>query len=310
MILVTGAAGFIGSSLVKALVDRGYRVRAIDCFLKESYNPEIKLKTWGQLKKYKNVELIELDLRNKIPEKIISGVEIVINLAAMPGLVRSWSDIEVYVSCNITAVFNLLQSVKKNEGVKKFIQISTSSVYGKLAVGNELVTPAPISPYGLTKLAGEELVQMWHRNENLQFMTLRYFSVYGPNQRPDMAYYKIIYAILNNQPIDIYGDGTQSRTNTFISDCIEGTILALESKASNQIINISGASSTTLLGAISCIEEKLGKKAIINWHKAHPGDQLITQGDITKAKDILKYYPKVNFEEGISEQINWHKTLI
>jgi len=310
MILVTGAAGFIGSHLVRALVNRGYKVRAVDCFLKESYNPKIKFEAWSELEKLKNIELIELDLRNEIPEKILSNVEVVINLAAMPGLARSWTNFDVYVSCNTIAVFNLLQSIKKSGNKTKFIQISTSSVYGKLAIGNELMTPAPISPYGLTKLTAEELVQMSHRNEDIQFMILRYFSVYGPNQRPDMAYHRIIDALLNNQPINIYGDGTQSRTNTFISDCVEGTILALEGSSSNQIVNISGSNSTTLLEAITSIEENLGKKAFIKWSSAQPGDQLITQGDITKAKKILKFEPKVGFSEGISEQIIWQKTQL
>ena len=151
---------------------------------------------------------------------------------------------------------------------------------------------------------------MWHRNQNLQFTILRYFSVYGPNQRPDMAYSKFITSILEDKPIDVFGDGTQSRTNTYVQDCVEGTILALKLKATNQVFNISGVNSTTVSEAILQIEEGLGKRAKINWLPTRPGDQLVTKGEITKAKKLLGYSPKVSFNEGIDQQINWYRSKI
>ncbi len=304
---MTGAAGFVGSHLVKALALKGFQIRGIDCFLKESYSVKTKKNNWKQLQKLKEVQLFEFDLRDPIPKKLLRDVEYVINLAAMPGLVKSWQNFPVYESCNVHALFNLLNAIDI-ENIKNFIHISTSSVYGKSAVGNENDSTSPISPYGLTKLAAEELIQMWHRNENLQFTILRYFSVYGPNQRPDMAYSKFISAILHGSPIDIFGDGTQSRTNTYVKDCVEGTILALEKEPTNEIINISGEDSVTILGAILQIEEILGKKGKINWNQAHPGDQFVTRGDIAKAKKLLNYNPQVSFSYGITEQINWHKS--
>lgn len=309
MILVTGGAGFIGSNLIKSLAIQDYKIRAVDCFLKESYNPKIKEDNWQQFKTFKNVELVEFDMRNEFPKSLLAGVDYVINLAAMPGLMQSWSDFGVYSSCNISALFNLLQAIEVRS-IENFIHISTSSVYGKLAIGNESDVTLPISPYGLTKLAAEELVQMWHRNQNLQFTILRYFSVYGPNQRPDMAYSKFITSILEDKPIDVFGDGTQSRTNTYVQDCVEGTILALKLKATNQVFNISGVNSTTVSEAILQIEEGLGKRAKINWLPTRPGDQLVTKGEITKAKKLLGYSPKVSFNEGIDQQINWYRSKI
>jgi nucleoside-diphosphate-sugar epimerase len=309
VILVTGGAGFIGSNLIETLAMQNYKIRAVDCFLKESYDPKIKRNNWRQLKTWKNVELVEFDLRHEFPKNLLDGVEYIINLAAMPGLMQSWSDFNIYDSCNIRALFNLLHALEVRN-IQNFIHISTSSVYGKLAIGNESDATSPISPYGLTKLAAEELVQMWHRNQNLQFTILRYFSVYGPHQRPDMAYSKFISAILDDKPIDVFGDGTQSRTNTYVQDCVEGTILALKLKATNEVMNISGVNSTTISDAILQIEERLGKRAKINWLPARPGDQLVTKGEITKARNLLGYNPKVSFIEGIDQQINWYRTNI
>lgn len=309
MILVTGGAGFIGRNLIETLAMQNYKIRAVDCFLKESYDPKIKRNNWRQLKTWKNVELVEFDMRHKFPKNLLDGVEYIINLAAMPGLMQSWSDFNIYDSCNIRALFNLLHALEVRN-IQNFIHISTSSVYGKLAIGNESDVTSPISPYGLTKLASEELVQMWHRNQNLQFTILRYFSVYGPHQRPDMAYSKFISAILDDKPINVFGDGTQSRTNTYVQDCVDGTILSLKLKATNEVMNISGVSSTTISDAILQIEERLGKRAKINWLPARPGDQLVTKGEITKARNLLGYNPKVSFIEGIDQQLNWFRTKI
>lgn len=309
MILVTGGAGFIGRNLIETLAMQNYKIRAVDCFLKESYDPKIKRNNWRQLKTWKNVELVEFDMRHKFPKNLLDGVEYIINLAAMPGLMQSWNDFNIYDSCNIRALFNLLHALEVRN-IQNFIHISTSSVYGKLAIGNESDVTSPISPYGLTKLASEELVQMWHRNQNLQFTILRYFSVYGPHQRPDMAYSKFISAILDDKPINVFGDGTQSRTNTYVQDCVDGTILSLKLKATNEVMNISGVSSTTISDAILQIEERLGKRAKINWLPARPGDQLVTKGEITKARNLLGYNPKVSFIEGIDQQLNWFRTKI
>jgi UDP-glucose 4-epimerase len=166
-----------------------------------------------------------------------------------------------------------------------------------------------VSPYGVTKLAAEELIKAYNRTYNLNFTILRYFSVYGPGQRPDMAYNKIINSILNNKEVEIYGDGSQTRTNTFISDCIEATLSTVKLLPKNEIINISGESFYSLNQAIAIMEEVLNKKARLKFMDKRPGDQLETKGNIFKARKILNYQPKVDLIHGLNKQIEWQMSL-
>jgi nucleoside-diphosphate-sugar epimerase len=308
MILVTGGAGFIGSSVIRELLAQGYKVRALDCFLDESYSANTKRDNWKSLSKLSNLELLEFDLRNVIPANVLNGVSTVINEAAMPGLVQSWKNFSLYNDCNAKTVFNLLEAAV-DSNVQNFIQISTSSVYGNLASGNEKSPLEPISPYGVTKLAGEELVRMFNRTRGINYSILRYFSVYGPGQRPDMAYHRFINAILQGQPIEIFGDGSQIRTNTYIEDCVLATILAVKAGPLNECINISGDDKVTLSGAIAEIEEKLSLPAIVQYRDSRIGDQFETSTSIQKAKELLGYTPKWSYKHGISEQIQWHKFM-
>lgn len=306
-ILVTGAAGFIGSSLVETISKYDFQIQAVDCFLNDSYDSRLKRKNWQRLTSISNVDLLEIDLRNPLPENMFKDVKIIVNLAAMPGLMKSWSEFKLYSSCNIDVVENLAREAVRKE-VKHFIQISTSSVYGLNAIGAEDSTLQPISPYGVTKLASEELIKTYNRTYNLDFTILRYFSVYGPGQRPDMAYNKIINAILNDKEIEIYGDGSQTRSNTFISDCLDATLSTIKLLPKNEIINISGESIYTLSQAITIVEEILNKKARLKFMERRPGDQQETRGNITKAKALLGYNPKVDLNYGLTQQIEWQKS--
>jgi UDP-glucuronate 4-epimerase len=305
-ILVTGAAGFIGSSLSEYLATMGHEVIAVDMFLDASYSKEIKLQNWSELKRYSNITLIEHDLRQEITESFFDGVDTVVNEAAMPGLMKSWSNFEIYATCNIQLVENLIRTSTRF-GVKHFIQISTSSVYGINAIGPENSITEPVSPYGVTKLAGEELIKTYNRTFGLNYTILRYFSVYGPRQRPDMAYNKIIRAVLNSEEFVIFGDGQQSRTNTYISDCLEATYATIVNRPFQETINISGSKEYSLLHAISIIEEAAGNKARIKFMPTRPGDQLLTNGNIEKAKRILGYNPKIELSEGLFKQLEWQK---
>ncbi len=307
-LLITGAAGFIGSNLVQYLAKRDFQIKAVDCFLTESYDANLKRKNWHQLRVFPNVQLIELDLREPIPKTLLSNVKVIVNLAAMPGLMKSWSDFKVYSSCNIDVVENLARAAINNEEDTHFIQISTSSVYGICANGAENSILEPVSPYGVTKLASEELIKTYNRTFNLSFTILRYFSVYGPGQRPDMAYNKIIDAILRDKEVEIYGDGSQTRTNTFISDCIEATLSCIMLKPKNEIINISGESFNSLNQAITIIEDILSKKARLKYRVKRPGDQQETKGNISKAKALLGYNPKVDLTNGLIRQIEWQRS--
>jgi nucleoside-diphosphate-sugar epimerase len=308
MILVTGGAGFIGSAVIRELIAQGYAVRTVDCFLNESYSADAKRDNWKSLSKLSNLELIEFDLRNPIPSHFLNGVSTVINQAAMPGLVLSWNNFSLYSDCNSKAVYNLLEATV-GSGVENFIQISTSSVYGNLASGNETSVLEPISPYGVTKLAGEELVRMFNRTRGINYSILRYFSVYGPGQRPDMAYHRFINAILQGQPIEIFGDGSQIRTNTYIEDCVLATTLAVKAGPLNECINVSGDDKVTLLGAIAEIENSLSRAAVIQYRDSRIGDQFETSTSIEKANELLGYTPKWSYRQGIREQIQWHKFM-
>lgn len=308
-VLVTGVAGFIGSSVARKLVADGHSVLGIDCFLENLYPKEQKQLQWNSLSGINNIELIELDLRGSVPDSIFEGIDSVINEAGMPGLMNSWDDFETYVSCNLNVTEKIASSVMKHK-IPRFVQISTSSVYGENATGDESSPTLPVSPYGVTKLAAEELLRAYARTHGLQSTILRYFSVYGPGQRPDMAYNKIINSILSDKEIEIYGDGEQSRTNTYIDDCAAATISAALVASANKIYNISGAEILTLNRAISYIEESLSKKAIIKYAGPRPGDQRHTAGNSGKAKSELGFVQSVSMREGLSRQAIWQSEMM
>jgi len=302
-IIVTGAAGFIGSSLVKKLASTGHNVLGIDALIDTTYSKEIKISRWSELSVINNVELKQLDMRYESCEPLLNGVDLIFNLAAMPGLVDSWIDFDLYLSCNVTATQKLLKAISNFRGQIKLIHISTSSVYGKVANSSEESEKLPFSPYGVTKLAAENLIQAYSANLGFDFNILRYFSVYGPGQRSDMAYSKFIKAIYFGNTIEIYGDGKQSRTNTYIDDCIEATIAVMDRGANQNIYNISGIENVDLLTSIKIIEEILGKNARLDFLPARGGDQLFTMGDITKLLRDTNYVAKTNLEEGLRRQV-------
>jgi nucleoside-diphosphate-sugar epimerase len=305
MILVTGAAGFIGSNLVTELSHQGFKIRAVDCFLEDSYPESIKRSNWSKIGSLPNVERVVFDLRRQIPDDIFSGVSIIVNEAAMPGLVKSWTDFDVYSSCNISVVNNLLLGALRSD-IGHFIQISTSSVYGEADSIDESSDLRPISPYGVTKLAAEDLVRMFHRTFGVQYTILRYFSVYGPAQRPDMAYAKFINKIHSGIPVEIFGDGNQVRTNTYVGDCVDATILAIKAKAQNSEFNISGGEKVSLLDAVQEIAEQLKMSPELIFLDGRNGDQKVTVGNFQKATKVFGYAPKTGFVEGISKQITWY----
>ena len=305
-ILVTGGAGFIGSHLAETLNDFGHNVVAIDSLSSFLYPDKVKIRN---IEKFQSngIEFHKVDLCRDNLEQLVKSSEIIINLAAIPGLVKSWEFFDKYIESNLLAVSKLLESCK-NSNVQKFVQISTSSVYGRMATGNENSILNPFSPYGVSKLAAENLVNTYSANFNIPTTILRYFSVYGPRQRPDMAYQKIIKSILSGESIEIYGDGEQSRTNTFVSDIVKGTIEAVEAgnKTDGKTYNLAGRESMTLIQAILIIEKILGKKAKLISLPARDGDQIHTMGDISAAIKDYKYNPTTDFISGIEKQIKWN----
>jgi len=306
-ILLTGAAGFIGKNLSKALMDSGHTVHNLDCLLDESYPSEIKRNNWNELKllSNSNSKFFELDLRFDDLEIALVDVDVVINLAAMPGLMKSWSDFHLYISCNLLAVERLLNSIagKKIE----FIQASTSSVYGTNAIGDENVDKIPSSPYGVSKLAAENLIQAYHKNFGVSYKILRLFSVYGPGQRPDMGYQKFCEAIIDEKPITLHGNGMHTRSATYITDCVDSILKLTLIEQTNFIVNICGNEEIETRNAVNILSDAIGKPAIILQGASRPGDQISTKGDTTFLKKLIGVTPQTTAKVGLTNQAIWAK---
>ncbi len=296
--LVTGCAGFIGSHLTERLLSEGYEVIGIDCFM-DYYAKVIKEQNISTALKNKNFKLIEEDILNmaEYPE-----VDYVFHEAAQAGVRASWGkSFEIYTRNNIEATQKLLEFYK-NLKIKKFIYASSSSVYGDAELPmKEDSLLKPVSPYGVTKLAGEYLCYLYWKNYNVPIVSLRYFTVYGPRQRPDMAIHKFVRAILKSKEITVFGDGMQTRDFTYVDDAVEANILAAESDSVGEVFNIGGGSRISVNELIKKIEEILGKKAIMENIDKQKGDVRDTLAETSKVKDLLDWRPKVNIDEGLKK---------
>jgi nucleoside-diphosphate-sugar epimerase len=306
-VLVTGVAGFIGSHVAERLLAEGHEVLGIDAFIRADPSKPAR-RNLTQLLQHRAFTFHHADLRKARLAPLLKGCDAIINEAAVAGLTPSWADLQLYASCNVTALGRLLDAALQT-GVERFIQISTSSVYGRRAVGDESLPTRPVSPYGVTKLAAEHLVLAYMESFGLPAIILRYFSIYGPRQRPDMAYHIFIEAMLDDRTFHVYGDGRQSRSITYISDCVDGTIRALHSGEVGQIFNIGGGRTVTLREAVGLIARSLGAEPRIEYLAEQPGDQRETQADITRARLELGYAPQVEPAEGLAEQVAWHRML-
>ena len=304
-ILVTGAAGFIGSHVAERTLADGHEVVLLDAFT-DYYDRATKEANVAVAAAHPRATLHELDLRTDDLAPAVDGVEAVIHLAAMPGLPRSWTDMETYTACNLIATYRLVEAARA-AGVRRFIQISTSSVYGTEAVGDESQPLQPVSPYGVTKLAAEQLVLAYVQTYGFPAAILRYFSIYGPRQRPDMAYHKFIEALIDGQDLTVFGDGRQSRSSTFVTDAVDGTIRALQDAKVGEVYNIGGGERVELLDVIRIIGDELGVEPVIHFEPPRPGDQRHTGADTGKAERAFGYRPTVGPAEGLRAQIAWHR---
>jgi len=304
--LVTGAAGFIGSHLCEKLLEAGHEVWGIDAFI-PYYSEQIKRDNLCQARRNQNFHFQELDLRGDPLDVAVQDVETIYHLAAMPGLMKSWADFDGYVTCNVQATQRLLEAVKRSSRkLRLLLQISTSSVYGRYASGNESLPTRPVSPYGVTKLAAEHLCRAYAENYGVPLVILRYFSVYGPRQRPDMAYHLFIDALLRRQPIKIYGDGTQVRGNTYIDDCLTATLAASEAKP-GETYNVGGGETASILEIVGKLEAISGLRAVIEFGPGRPGDQQHTFADTSKLRADFGWQPHTSLNEGLVRQWEWQK---
>lgn len=305
--LVTGAAGFIGSHLSEALLAKGHEVIGIDAFI-PYYPRPIKEKNLEAARGNSRFQFHELDLRTAELGHVVEGCEVIFHEAAMAGLMKSWSDFDLYATCNMIATKRLLEAARDAK-VPQVIHISTSSVYGKEATGPEDSPLTPFSPYGITKVAAENLCRAFEANFGVPVTILRYFSVYGPRQRPDMAYNILIRNLFKGESFTMYGDGEQTRSNTFVADCVNATILAYEkhSVALGHVFNVGGGEIVTLNQVVRMLEEITGKKANIQRKPPRPGDQKHTAAHIEKISRMLGYRPTTRVHDGLKAQIEWEK---
>lgn len=302
-IVVTGAAGFIGSHLVEALLAGEHDVLGIDAFI-PNYDRALKEQNLATARQHPRFRFEEADLRTADLVSLVAGSEVVAHQAAVPGLVRSWTDFDLYASCNLTATHRVIDAARRS-GVRRVVHASTSSVYGESAEGDETLPLAPVSPYGVTKLAAEQLVLAFARAHGLEATVLRYFSVYGPRQRPDMAYQRVIAAALAGSTFTVFGDGEQSRSNTYIDDCVRGTVAAIERPAATGVFNIGGGEAITLNRAIQLIGAAVGRSVEVAFEAARKGDQRTTRADWQRAATLLDYAPTVLPDDGLARQVDW-----
>lgn len=315
--LITGVAGFIGSHIAEALVTKGIKVVGLDNF-DDFYLPEIKRRNIGKLLANELFTLCEVDVRDKVGLNAIFEEykpQMVIHLCAMAGVRPSIEQPELYVEVNVNGTVNILEAMKRF-AVKKFIFASSSSVYGNNSkvpfVETDNVDKA-ISPYASTKKAGEVIAHTYHHLYGIDMLLLRFFTVYGERQRPDLAIHKFTRLITEGQPIPFYGDGLTFRDYTHISDIVSGVVEAVKLIESEEnlyeIINIGNNQTVSLREMVAHIEKAVGKKAIINKMPMQMGDVQKTYADIGKAKRLLGYNPKMNFEEGIRQFVKWYEQI-
>jgi UDP-glucuronate 4-epimerase len=310
--LVTGGAGFIGSHLVdRLLAQNPARVAVIDNF-DEFYDPQIKRANIATHANHQAYRLIEADLRDYASLKQLLSEEhfdVIIHLAAKAGVRPSVADPRTYNEVNVTGTVNLLDLAERN-GVRKFIFGSSSSVYGPAATApfKEDAPLSPISPYAATKAAGELIAHTYSHLYGMQIVCLRFFTVYGARQRPDLAIHKFARLIASQRPIPVYGDGTAQRDFTYIDDIMQGALAAIEYEATPfEIINLGESQTITVNRMIELLEEALGEKAVIESQPPQPGDLPRTHADISKAQALLGYNPKTPIEAGIRKFVEWFK---
>ena len=305
-VLVTGAAGFIGSHLSEALAEAGHDVVGVDCFT-DYYARALKEANLARLRDLPNFRLLELDLSEDDISELLDGVDAVFHLAAQAGVRGSFGDgFETYLRHNLYATQRLLEAAIAHP-LRAFVYSSSSSVYGNASQFpmTEQTARRPVSPYGMTKLATEELTATYHRCFGLPVVGLRYFTAYGPRQRPDMAFTRFIRAILDDDPLTVLGDGSQVRDFTFVGDIVEGTIAAAQRGRFGSVYNIGGGHAVQLLAAIAAIERVAGRRGRIELAPPQRGDAYRTGCDCALALSELGYAPRTVLEDGLAAQLEW-----
>jgi nucleoside-diphosphate-sugar epimerase len=307
--LITGVAGFIGSTLADALLARGDHVLGVDCFT-PYYERHAKEANLVDASRCDRFELAEADLRTCDIDAMLDGVDVVFHQAGQPGVRLSWSDgFADYSGLNILATQRLLEAAKRCDNTK-IVYASSSSVYGNAAAypTSEEDLPRPHSPYGVTKLAAEHLCNLYALNWKLPTVSLRYFTVYGPRQRPDMATHRLIAAAIAGTTFPLYGDGTAVRDFTYVDDAVAANIAAADHDCEpGTVVNIAGGSSITMAELIALVGDVVGQPPGIDRQPGKPGDVARTGGTIDRAAALLDWKPNVDLRSGLAAQASWHR---
>jgi UDP-glucuronate 4-epimerase len=303
--VVTGVAGFIGSHLAEALLRRGDSVIGVDSFT-DYYARALKLANVEGVASLPKFELREADLALERLDQLVAGVDGVFHLAAQPGVRGSWGEsFEIYVRQNVTVTQKVFEAAA--EAGARVVYASSSSVYGDAATypTPESTTPAPISPYGVTKLCCEHLAGAYRASAGLDAVGLRYFTVYGPRQRPDMAFTKLVNALRDGEPFSLFGDGSQSRDVTYVADAVSATMAVMDKCAAHGVYNVGGGSETKLNDVIALLEDASGRHLDLTRMDTAKGDVRRTAADTTRIRSDIGWTPTVDVSVGIRNQLAW-----
>jgi nucleoside-diphosphate-sugar epimerase len=308
--LVTGAAGFIGSHLTAALLDRGADVIGLDCFT--DYYPRATKEANLEVNRGRTgFRFVENSIQQAPLPALLDGVSHVFHLAAQAGVRRSWGrDFRIYTDHNVDASQQLLEACV-GRPIQRFVYASSSSLYGDTAAipMREDALPQPVSPYGVTKLAAEQLCYLYFVNHGVPATSVRYFTVYGPRQRPDMAFYRFFRAALDGQPVVVYGDGEQTRDFTYVSDAVAATIAAAEAGVPGRAYNIGGGSRVTVNEVLRTVERLVGEPLKVHREPPQKGDMRDTYADTSLARQDLGFVPAVTLEQGLESEYRWLSTI-
>jgi nucleoside-diphosphate-sugar epimerase len=303
--LVTGAAGFIGSHLAERLLADGTDLLAVDR-LSDYYDVRLKRANLDALESHPGFTFVEGDLNRLDLDPLLDGVDVVFHLAAQPGVRASWgTEFQIYLDDNVLATQRLLEAARERE-LRRFVFASSSSIYGDAErfPTRESDTPSPVSPYGVTKLAGEQLCRLYFKGWGVPTVVLRYFTIFGPRQRPDMAFNRFIGAALDGEAIEVFGDGLQERDCTYVGDAVAATAAAGERGVPGQVYNVAGGNSATVADVIAILGRLLEREPTVEHRPAVVGDARRTGADTGKAREHLGYSPRTSLEEGLNSQLS------
>jgi nucleoside-diphosphate-sugar epimerase len=308
-VLITGAAGFIGSHLAERCLEQGWQVTGVDAFT-DYYSEYVKRGNIDGALGHPAYRLVEGDLLGLEIDGLLDDVSVVFHLAAQPGVRISWDQFDVYARLNVTATQRLLHAARGRK-LDRVVIASSSSIYGDAETlpTHEGVLPRPVSPYGVTKVATEHLAQVYWRNFAVPSVCLRYFTVYGPRQRPDMGFHKLLKRALMDEPFEVYGDGEQTRDFTFVADAVAGTLAAAARGRPGASYNIGGGSRRSLNSVLALLEGLLDRPVARAYHDRQPGDARDTAADIGLAAHDLGYTPSFDFGQGLEAQLNWQRDM-